>query len=241
MYYLCGFAVLEPVLAPCGERYVYSVPGGRCVMRRSTVLLADDHTIMTDGLKRLLEPDFEVAGAVENGRELVEAAKRIQPDVVVLDISMPELNGIEAAVQIRKEVPTTRLVFLTMHADATYVKAAFRAGASGYVLKRCASAELVDSIHEVLRGRRYVTPEVAEDANLGKLQDHNATGALTAREREVLQLVAAGKSAKEIGAALTISPRTVAFHKSNMMQKLQIHTTAELTKFALLHGIEGEL
>src|SRR5262249_49511322 len=130
------------VSQPCAESHVYRLLSGRGVMRRSTVLLADDHTIMTEGLRRLLEPDFEVAGAVENGRDLVEAAKRLQPDVVVLDISMPELNGIDAALQIRKDVPKARLIFLTMHADATYVNAAFRAGASGYVLKRCASAEL---------------------------------------------------------------------------------------------------
>src|SRR5215469_11129078 len=146
-----------------GEMHDCSLVGGRSVMRRSTVLLADDHTAMTEELQRLLESEFEVAGAVDNGRDLVEAAKRIQPDVIVLDISMRELNGIDAARQIRKDVPKARLVFLTMYADPSYVSAALRAGASGYVLKRCASAELVNSIQQVLRGLRYITPELAGD------------------------------------------------------------------------------
>ena len=209
-------------------------------MRRSTILLADDHTLVMEGLKKLLEPRFEIVGAVEDGRELVAAAERIKPDAVLLDISMPGLNDIDAARQIKKDLPNVRLIFLTMHADAVYVSGAFRAGANGYVLKRCAAAELVDAIGQVLRGRTYVTPEVAKDVPTGNLKAKDAMAGLTTRQREVLQLVAEGKSAKEIAAALKVSPRTAKFHKSNIMEKLGVRTTAELTKFAVRHGISDE-
>lgn len=209
-------------------------------MKLPTVLLADDHTIVTEGLKQLLEPYFEVIGEVEDGRELVGAAIRAKPDVVIVDISMPGLNGIDACRQITKELPTAKLVFLTMHTDPTLVSGAFQAGARGYVLKRCASAELVEAIHQVLGGGTYITPEVAIDLPAADLRAGKARGELTAREREVLQLVAEGKSGKEIAAILAVSPKTVAFHKSNIMEKLGVRTTAGLTKLAIRRGLAVE-
>jgi len=208
---------------------------------RPRVLLADDHVLVIDGLRRILEPECEVVGAVEDGRSLLKAAEKLQPDIVLLDISIPLLNGVEAARRLRKTVPAAKLIFVTMHADATYVTRAFRAGASGYVLKRCASMELVSAIHAVLKGRTYITPLVRKDISgavpgspLGEI-----SGELTERQREVVQLVAEGHPVKEIAAILNISRKTVAFHKSNVMLRLGIRSTAELTKYALDHGIAG--
>lgn len=206
-------------------------------MGRATLLLADDHTMVVEGLRKLLEPHFEIVASVEDGRELAAAAGRFKPDVVLMDISMPGLNGIEAALHLMKDLGTAKIVFLTMHADPTYVSAALRAGASGYVLKRCASAELVEAIHQVLQGRTYVTPQVAQNASIDTLGSGSPAGELTHREREVLQLVAEGHAAKEIAARLSVSPKTVVFHKTNVMAKLGLHTTAELTKYAIRHGI----
>jgi len=207
-------------------------------MKKTSVLLADDHTIVTDGLKRILEPHFEIAGAVTDGRELVAAALRLAPDVVLVDISMPGLNGIDAALQLRKVLPGAKIIFLTMHADPTFVNGALRAGAEGYVLKRCAAEELVDAIHHVLGGGVYITPVVADGVTVsGRAR---AAGALTVREREVLQLVAEGHSGKEVAAQLRISVKTVAFHKANITRKLGINTTAGLTQFAIRHGIVSE-
>ncbi|HTT64823.1 MAG TPA: response regulator transcription factor [Bryobacteraceae bacterium] len=209
-------------------------------MRRPTVILADDHTIVMEGLRKLLERDFEIADTVSDGAELLASAGRLKPDVVLLDISMPRLNGIEAARQLKEDLPATKLIFLTMHADAVFVSGAFRAGAHGYVLKRCAAAELVEAIHEVLRGRTYVTPEISHDLPVERLRGAKSPAALTRREREVLQLVAEGKAAKEIAAILSISPKTVVFHKTNIMAKLGVRTTAGLTQFAVRHGVVGE-
>jgi DNA-binding NarL/FixJ family response regulator len=209
-------------------------------MIRTTILLADDHKIMIEGLKKLLEPHFEIAGTVEDGGKLFVEARRLQPDVVLLDISMPGLNGVEAALQLKKDLPNPKIIFLTMHAEPVYISGAFRVGANGYVLKRCASAELVDAIRQVLLGRTYVTPEIASDFALADPKAENSTRDLTSREREVLRAVAQGKSAKEIAAVLNISPKTVTFHKSNIMQKLALHTTAGLTKFAMQNGLVDE-
>lgn len=212
-------------------------------MKRPRVLLADDHMLVIDGLRRILEPECEVVGAVEDGRSLLKAAERLKPDIVLLDISMPLLNGVEAARTLRKTVPAAKLIFVTMHADATYVTGAFRAGASGYVLKRCASMELVSAIHEVLQGRAYITPlirrDVLGDAPGWPVHPGEASGELTERQREVVQLVAEGHSVKKIAAILNISGKTVTFHKSNVMRRLGIRSTAELTKYALEHGIVG--
>jgi DNA-binding NarL/FixJ family response regulator len=210
---------------------------------RPRVLLADDHMLVIDGLRRILEPECEVVGVVEDGRSLLEAAVRLKPDIILLDISMPLLNGVEAARKLRKTVPDSKLIFVTMHADATYVTGAFRAGASGYVLKRCASMELVSAIQEVLKGRTYITPLVKKDI-LGDtpgspLWPGEASGELTERQREIVQLVAEGHPVKEIARILHISAKTVAFHKSNVMRRLGLRSTAELTKYALEHGLAG--
>lgn len=212
-------------------------------MSRPRVLLADDHMLVIDGLRRILEPECEVVGVVEDGRSLLAAAERLQPDIILLDISMPLLNGVEAARKLRKTVPAAKLIFVTMHADATYVNGAFRAGASGYVLKRCASMELVSAIQEVLKGHTYITPlvrrDILGDAPGSPLWPGEASGELTERQREIVQLVAEGHPVKDIARILNISAKTVAFHKANVMQRLGLHSTAELTKYALEHGLAG--
>jgi DNA-binding NarL/FixJ family response regulator len=212
-------------------------------MKRPRVLLADDHTLVLDGLRKILDPDCEVVGAVEDGRSLVAAAARLKPDIILLDISMPLLNGVEAARRLRAAAPDAKVIFVTMHADATYVAGAFRAGASGYVLKRCASVELLKAINQVLDGRAYVTPLIRKNIpdNLPgwPLESGEGSGELTARQREVVQLVAEGHSVKEIASILRISGKTVAFHKTNVMRRLGLRSTAELTKYALEHGISG--
>jgi DNA-binding NarL/FixJ family response regulator len=214
-------------------------------MEKPTVLLADDHTLVLEGIKKLLEPHFDLVGTVEDGRALLDAAAKLRPDVVLLDISMPLLNGIDAARQLRKRVPSTKILFLSMHSDAMYVTEAFRAGGSGYLLKRSAASELVFAIGEVLKGRFYVTPGVAKgvlqdvfgDAPASRKEPPSGSAHLTTRQREVLQLVAEGKSIKEIASVLDISVKTVEFHKSRIMEQLDLHTTAELTKYAVAHGI----
>jgi len=210
-------------------------------MTRTRVLLADDHTIVAEGIASLLEPEYELVGRVQNGRDLLRAAEELSPDVIVTDISMPLLNGIEALRQLKKAKPDVRVVFLTVHADITYVTEAFRAGASGYVLKQSAAEELRLAIREVAEGRTYVTPLIASDRLDDLLEADQAAESLavvlTPREREVLQLLAEGRSVKEIAAVLDISPRTVEFHKYNVMEKLGLRTTAELTQYAIKHGI----
>jgi DNA-binding NarL/FixJ family response regulator len=212
-------------------------------MKRPRVLLADDHTLVLDGLRKILEPGCEVVGAVEDGRSLLVAAEQLQPDVILLDISMPLLNGVEAALRLRTSVPGAKVIFVTMHAEATYVAGAFRAGASGYVLKRCASLELLTAIHQVLSGRTYVTPllgtNIPDEFPGGLPGSGEASGDLTVRQREVVQLVAEGHPVKEIAAILHISSKTVAFHKANVMRRLDLRSTAELTKYALEHGLSG--
>ena len=212
-------------------------------MMRPRVVIADDHLMVMEGLRKILQSECEVVGTAEDGRSLLRVAAELKPDIVLLDISMPLLNGVEAARELRKTVPATKLIFVTMHADATYVAGAFRAGASGYVLKRCASSELISAIHEVLQGRKYITPLVRRDV-VGNSPGSPSwsgglSGELTDRQREVVQLVAEGRSVKEIAGILNISSKTVAFHKSNVMRRLGIYSTAELTKYALEHGIIG--
>jgi DNA-binding NarL/FixJ family response regulator len=210
-------------------------------MTKPRLLIADDHQIFVEGLKRLLSADFDIAGAVQDGRELVAAAGKLRPDVIVADISMPMLNGIEAVMQIKKVHPEIKVVFLTMHPDAAYAVSAFKAGASGYVLKSSAPDELVTAIREGLKGRTYVTPLIA-----GRLLHSYQSGAhseadtaldLTSRQREVLQLLAEGRSVKEIAAILNISTKTVEHHKYRMMEDLDIKTAAELIRYAVKQGI----
>ena len=210
-------------------------------MSRPRVLLADDHTLVLDGFRKLLEDQCEIVGVAEDGRTLLRMAQELQPDIVTLDISMPQLNGVDAARKLKKMLPQTKLIFVTMHADPAYVNEAFKAGASGYLLKRSAGSELRQAIQSVMVGQCYVTPLVAK----GLVQSVITGGKppvlkdkpLTVRQREVLQLVAEGMTVKEIASALTLSPKTVEFHKSQIMTQLDLHTTAELTKYALVHGL----
>lgn len=198
------------------------------------LVVADDHILVSEGISRLLETDFEIVARVDNGRALLEAAATVKCDAILLDISMPLLNGIEAARQIRHLHPEIKLVFVTMHSDPDYVSEAFRAGAAAYVLKRSAATELVQAVHEVLKGNTYVTPLVSRAAV--QASDASSSG-LTARQREVLQLVAEGYSAKQVASILNISVKTAEFHKAGIMDKLGLRTTAELTRYALQHHI----
>jgi len=210
-------------------------------MKRARVLLADDHRIVAEGLRSLLESEFELVDIVEDGRTLVARAQELFPDVIVADITMPLLNGIEAVRQLKKADVPAKVIFLTMHQDVTYAAKAFELGASGFVLKHSAPSELVTAIREALAGRTYVTPLIAGELmqayrdGAGQRQDPAA--ALTPRQREVLQLFAEGRSAKEVATILRISPRTAEFHKASIMRMLGLRTTAELAQYAVRHGI----
>ena len=207
-------------------------------MTRPRVLLADDHCIVTEGLKGLLEEEFELVGIVEDGRAMVDAARKLRPDVIVADISMPHLNGIDALATLKRDNPDVRVVFLTMHRDAAYARRALEAGASGFVLKHSAPAELVLALRAALQGRTFIAPDLAADVfRTAKEKDADPLAALTPRQREILQLLAEGKSAKEIAAALSLSARTVEFHKYAMMETLRIDNSAELIRFAIKHGL----
>jgi DNA-binding NarL/FixJ family response regulator len=210
-------------------------------MQKPRVLLADDHKIVLEGLRSLLQSEFEIVGEVEDGRTLVSEAERLRPDLVVADISMPNLNGIDAARQIKKINERILIVFLTMHADVTYAAGAFEAGASGFVLKHSAPQELVLAMREAMKGQTYVTPMIAGDL-IGAFQSGASLkgelkAALSPRQREVLQLIAEGKSSKEVAAILRISTRTAEFHKYRIMEQLNIKTSAELVQYAVKHGI----
>lgn len=208
---------------------------------RPRVLLADDHRMVAEGLKSLLTPDFELVGVVEDGRALVEAAKKLKPDVIVADITMPHLNGLDALGPLKKENPRAKVVFLTMHQEVAYARRAIEAGASGFVLKHSAPAELVAAIRAALDGKTYLTPALAGEVLHEMQRDPRATrdpvASLTVRQREILQLFAEGRSAKEIAGTLEISARTVEFHKYQMMETLGLHNSTELTHFAIKHGV----
>jgi DNA-binding NarL/FixJ family response regulator len=199
------------------------------------VLLADDHALILGAFEKLLSDECEIVGQVTDGRALVAAAERLKPDLIVLDISMPLLNGLEAARQIKQHQRNVKLVFLTMNEDPDLAAEAFRVGASAYLLKRSAASELLTAIREVIQGRSYVTPLVTA-ALVGSLLNadgHKPTHELTTRQIEVLQLLAEGRSMKEIASVLNVTPRTVAFHKYRMMEQLNIKSTAELIQYAV--------
>ena len=210
---------------------------------RPRVLLADDHRLVAEALKSLLAPDFDLVGVVEDGRQLVEKAGELRPDVIVADIGMPHLNGIDALIRLRQDGDEVPVVFLTMHRDATYARRALDAGASGFVLKHSASTELITAIRAALSGRTYLTPQLAGEVldAMREDPDHvdDLAESLTLRQREVLQLLAEGLSAKEISTSLGISARTVEFPKYQMMERLGIHTSAELIRFAIKNGLVG--
>jgi DNA-binding NarL/FixJ family response regulator len=211
-------------------------------MTKPRVLVADDHQVVAEGLRSLLAPHFDVVGVVSDGRQLLASAKALDPDVVVLDISMPSLNGIDAARQLRSANSRAKLVFLTMHREAVYAARALEAGGSGFVLKHSAPSELVTAIREALRGGTYVTPQITGEllaSYRGGTPVGAAEGDLTPRQREVLQLTAEGRSAKEIAAILHISRRTAEFHKARLMETLGVQNTAELIQYAIRTGISG--
>jgi DNA-binding NarL/FixJ family response regulator len=209
--------------------------------RRPRVLLADDHRLVAEALKSLLAPEFDLVGVVEDGRALIEAARTQKPDVIVADVTMPHLNGIDALAQLRQGGDRVPVVFLTMHRDVTFARRALDAGASGFVLKHSAPAELISAIRAALEGKTWLTPQLAGEV-LGAMKEGpgkaaDPVAALTPRQREVLQLLAEGRSAKEIASRLEISARTVEFHKYQIMEALDLHTNAELTHFAIKHGL----
>jgi len=206
-------------------------------MHRSRILIADDHTLVAELCKKLLENEFEVVGTVSDGRALVQAASELKPDVIVVDIAMPVLNGLDAARKAREIIPAVKLIFLTMNNDPELAAEAFRCGASGYLLKTCASSEMVTAVRKVLRGMTYLSPTLSKDTvdflrrqreTLGKEEER-----LTERQREVLQLLAEGKAMKEIGDILKMTTRTVAFHKYRIMEVLDAKNTADLVRYAV--------
>jgi DNA-binding NarL/FixJ family response regulator len=211
------------------------------MINRSRVLIADDHNLVAELCRRLLEKDFEVVGAVADGRALVRAAGETKPDVIVLDIAMPVLNGLDAGRQIKKMLPGVKLVYLTMNPDADVAAEALARGASGYLLKTCAAAEMVFAVREVLRGKIYLSKALSRDAIDSLRWQHKELVSeeerLTDRQREVLQLLAEGKVMKEVGGILHMTTRTVAYHKYRIMEVLGVKSNAELVKYAVRNHI----
>ena len=208
------------------------------------ILLADDHRIVAEGLCSLLEPEFELVGIVEDGRALIAATEKLQPDVIIADISMPLLNGIEAVRQIKKTNKDVKVIFLTMHPDVTYAVSALEAGALGYVLKHSAPSELSAAVRSALKGKTYITPllegEIMLSPSKGVQERREESSHLTKRQREVLQLLAEGHLAKEIASILNISTRTVEYHKYQMMRDVGIKTVADMIRYAVKHNIVSE-
>ena len=207
-------------------------------MPKPRVLLADDHVLVLEGFRRILQERYELVGTVGDGYALLAAAKTVQPDIVILDISMPLLNGIETAAQLKKICPAAKIIIVTMHAGADYVRSAFEAGASAYVLKGSAVDELEQAIRAVLGGLSYITPLITKEmVDIYLSTPSEKPRGLTPRQREVLQFLAEGRTAKEIANLLHITSRTVEFHKGQIMDHLKLRTTADLIKYALTHGI----
>jgi len=209
-------------------------------MARATVLLADDHAIVAEGLASLLKGEFALVGTVASGAELLEAARRLRPDVIVTDLAMPGMSGLAALRQLKVDGLAAKVVFLTMHADAELAAEALRAGASGFVVKHAAGKELIAAIHTALRGRMYVASNLAQDV-LETLAEPrtNATRHLTPRQRDVVRLLAEGRTMKEIAVALGVSPRTVETHKYQAQEALGLKTTADLIRYAIAHGLSS--
>ena len=206
-------------------------------MPRPTVLLADDHAVVAEGLASLLASEFALVGTVADGARLLEAAQRLRPDVIVADIAMPGMSGLEALRRLKAAGTAVRMVFLTMHADAQLAAEAFRAGAAGFVVKHAAGKQLIAAIHTVLRGGTYLTPELSQEVVATLAEPRSSVGKLTARQREVVRLIAGGRTMKEIAAVLGLSPRTVESHKYDAMQSLGLATTADLIRYAIEHGL----
>jgi DNA-binding NarL/FixJ family response regulator len=209
-------------------------------VKQTRILLADDHSVVRHGFRRILDAqeDMEVVGEVSNGREAVDQASALQPDVIIMDVTMPELNGIEATRRISETVPRARVLALSMHRDGVYVREILRAGARGYLLKDSSEADLIAAVRAVAQGEGYLSPAVS-DAVLSDYRKHvtNPIDMLTSREREVLQLVAEGKTNKEIATALNLSVYTVEAHRGKIMEKLNLHSASEMVRFALRNGL----
>lgn len=209
-------------------------------MKRPRVVLADDHTLILEALKNLLESEFDVVGIFGDGRTLIEGAPALNPNVIVLDIGMPGMNGLNAGQRLKQEMPLVKLVYLTMNHDPDMAGEAFRLGASAYLLKNSAATELQNAIREVVRGGFYVTPLMTKGmvgSFVQNFKQRKSTCSLTLRQKEVLQLLAEGRSMKEVAFELNVSPRTVAFHKYTMMEHLKIRSNAELIEYAMRSSI----
>ena len=212
-------------------------------MSKPRILLADDHMLILDGLRNLLERHYDLVGTVQDGQSVLNAARRLQPDLVLMDVAMPVLNGLQAGHRLREQLPTIKLLYVSMYGDAPYVEEALRIGASGYVLKRSGWEELSRAIEAVLAGKQYVSRELSATLPQSSLQpstpEDSSTRSLTERQRQILRLVAAGYTAKEIGRMLHITSKTVEFHKGRMMRQLQLQSTVELARYALMHGLSN--
>jgi DNA-binding NarL/FixJ family response regulator len=219
------------------QHFVVIRKTGEEMTNRSRILIADDHNLVAELCKRLLETEFDVVGIVSDGRALVQAAIALKPDVIVVDVAMPVLNGLDAGRQVKKMLPAIKLVYLTMNSDMEVAAKAFEYGASGYLLKTCAAAEMVVAVRDVLRGKSYVSQGLSQDEIDCLRWQHkqlvNEEVRLTVRQREVLQLLAEGKVMKEVGAILSMSTRTVAYHKYRMMEALGAKSSSELVKYAV--------
>lgn len=209
-------------------------------MNQPTVMLADDHRLLLEAFGKLLEGRFQVVGTVSDGLALLDSARVLKPDLILLDIAMPLLSGLQAGLQLKKTMPAVKLIFLTMIEDPDLAVEAMHHGASAFILKKCAASELFSAIDAVLKGSFYVTPEIArgmQEAFIRDPQGNNRGKAPTERQREVLHLLAEGRSMKEAADILRVTPRTIAFHKYRMMENLRIKTTAELIQFAITNHI----
>jgi DNA-binding NarL/FixJ family response regulator len=206
-------------------------------MTRPRILIADDHLMLLDALTALLEPDYEVVGRVMDGRTLLDEFSRLHPEVVLLDVAMPLLNGLDAGRQLKARRRSVKLIYVTMNPNPDVASEALRLGASAYVLKSSAAEELKQAIQEALRGRSYITPLITRDVVGSLIEGRTPHTALTTRQREVLQLLAEGKAMKEVAAILNLTPRTVAFHKYRIMGQLRLKSSAELVKFAIREGL----
>lgn len=207
-------------------------------MQKPTVLIADDHTLVVDAFRKLLEPNYEIVGTAGDGLSLLDQAPLLRPDVIIIDVGMPLLNGLAAGQRLRRLVPKSKIVYVTMNDDGDLATEALRAGASGYLLKSSAGTELLTALREVLRGATYVTPlikQAMEEAFVRNPETSMSAKKLTARQIEVLQLLAEGRGMKEVAEILKLTPRTVAFHKYRMMETLGVHSNAELIRFAVAH------
>jgi DNA-binding NarL/FixJ family response regulator len=209
-------------------------------MKLPRVILADDHKLVADALQKLIAPHFEVVATVTDGHELLVSATSLRPDLIVIDVAMPLLNGLEAGRQLRAKMPFVKLVFLTMNEDPELAVEAMKAGASGYVLKKCAASELLQALNAALRGKCYVTPQIARGMEDSFIRNPNGSGrpkTITPRQRQVVQLLAEGKSMKEAADVLKVAPRTVAFHKYRLMQDLGLKSNADVVQFAIKNRI----